>query len=81
MVVANHLLDPAVQARAQDVRVLGAFSVLDPARLDAAARAAFAALPAHPALPTLEALGPTLAEPHPDWMTRIAADWAARLAR
>ena len=81
MVVANHLLDPAVQARAQDVRVLGAFSVLDPARLDADARAAFAALPAHPALPTLEALGPTLAEPHPGWMTRIAADWAARMAR
>jgi putative thiamine transport system substrate-binding protein len=81
MVVANHLLDPLVQVRAQDVRVLGAFSVLDPARLDDAARAAFAALPAHPALPTLEDLGPTLAEPHPAWMTRIAADWAERMAR
>jgi putative thiamine transport system substrate-binding protein len=81
MVVANHLLDPMVQARAQDIRVLGAFSVLDPARLDDAARAAFAALPAHPALPTLEELGPTLPEPHPDWMTRLAAEWAQRVAR
>jgi putative thiamine transport system substrate-binding protein len=81
MVVANLLLDPAVQARAQDIRVLGAFSVLDPARLDATARAAFDALPAAPALPTLDSLGPTLPEPHPDWMTRLAEDWARRVAR
>ncbi len=81
MVVANHLLDPAVQARAQDIRVLGAYSVLDPARLDAPARAAFDALPGHPALPTLDALGPTLPEPHPGWMTRLAEEWARRVAR
>lgn len=77
-VVANHLLDPAVQARAQDIRVLGAFSVLDPAMLDAAAEAAFAALPTSPALPTLADLGRTLAEPHASWMTRIEAAWAQR---
>lgn len=77
-VVANFLLDPAVQARMQDITVLGSYSVLDPARLDDAARAAFAALPTAPALPTLEALGPTLPEPHPSWMERIVADWTAR---
>lgn len=77
-VVANFLLDPAVQARMQDITVLGSYSVLDPARLDEAARAAFAALPTAPALPTLEALGPTLPEPHPSWMERIVADWTAR---
>ncbi len=75
MVVANLLLDPAVQARMQDITVLGSYSVLDPARLDAAQRAAFAALPTAPALPTLDDLGPTLPEPHPSWMTRITEDW------
>jgi putative thiamine transport system substrate-binding protein len=78
MVVANLLLDPAVQARAQNIDVLGSYSVLDPARLDAAATAAFAALPTAPALPTVADLGPTLPEPHPTWMTRLADDWATR---
>ncbi|MCW3783167.1 ABC transporter substrate-binding protein [Defluviimonas salinarum] len=78
MVVANFLLDPAVQARAQDITVLGSYSVLDPAKLDAAAKAAFDALPDSPALPSNEALGPTLGEPHPSWMTRLAEDWARR---
>ena len=75
MVVANLLLDPAVQARMQDVTVLGSYSVLDPARLNEAERAAFAALPTAPALPSLEDLGPTIAEPHPSWMTRLTEDW------
>ncbi|MBC7141922.1 MAG: ABC transporter substrate-binding protein [Rhodobacteraceae bacterium] len=78
MVVANFLLDPATQAHAQDITVLGSYSVLDPARLGEAEKAAFAALPASPALPSNEALGPTLNEPHPSWMTRIAEDWARR---
>ncbi|WP_407943239.1 hypothetical protein [Mangrovicoccus ximenensis] len=52
-VVANLLLDPEVQAHMQDIDVLGSFSVLDPSKLDPAARAAFAALPADPALPRL----------------------------
>ncbi|MCV2874416.1 ABC transporter substrate-binding protein [Defluviimonas sp. WL0050] len=78
MVVANFLLDPATQAKAQDITVLGSYSVLDPAKLDDAARAAFAALPSSPALPTNEELGRTLNEPHPSWMTRIAEEWARR---
>lgn len=78
MVVANFLLDPATQAHAQDITVLGSYSVLDPARLGEAEKAAFAALPASPALPANDALGPTLNEPHPSWMTRIAEDWAKR---
>lgn len=81
LVVANFLMDPATQAHAQNIGVLGAFSVLDAAKLDDAARAAFAALPASPALPTLEALGPTLSEPHPSWMTALAEAWAARYVK
>ncbi|PCD76528.1 ABC transporter substrate-binding protein [Pseudothioclava arenosa] len=78
-VIANLLLAPEVQAEMQNVEVLGAYSVLDPARLDAPARAAFAAIPQAPNLPGLDELGPTLPEPHPSWMTRLAEDWARRM--
>lgn len=81
MVVANFLLDPATQAHMQNIDVLGSYSVLDPAKLDDAAKAAFAALPTAPALPGLEDLGPTLLEPHASWMTRLTEEWARRYTR
>ena len=81
MVVANFLLDPATQARMQNIEVLGSFSVLDPAKLDEAAKAAFAALPTAPALPGVADLGPTLLEPHASWMTRLTEDWARRYTK
>ncbi|MBU2890267.1 ABC transporter substrate-binding protein [Celeribacter halophilus] len=80
-VVANFLLDPATQAHMQNIEVLGSFSVLDPARLDAEAKAAFDALPSAPALPTREELGPTLLEPHASWMTRLTEAWAQRYVK
>ena len=80
-VVANFLLDPATQAHMQNIQVLGSYSVLDPAKLDDAAKAAFAALPTAPALPKLEDLGATLAEPHASWMTRLAEEWATRYTK
>lgn len=80
MVVANFLLEPAVQAHQQDITVLGSFSVLDPARLGPEEAALFDALPASPALPSLEDLGPTLLEPHPSWMTRLTEEWLRRYA-
>lgn len=80
-VVANFLLEPATQARMQNIDVLGAFSVLDPAKLDDAAKAAFAALPTAPALPSLADLGPTLLEPHASWMTRLTEEWARRYTK
>lgn len=80
-VVANFLLAPATQAHMQDITVLGSFAVLDPAKLDDAAKAAFAALPTAPALPALSDLGPTLLEPHASWMTRLTEDWKARYAK
>lgn len=80
-VVANFLLDPATQAHMQNIEVLGSFSVLDPAKLDDAGRAAFAALPTAPALPKLEDLGPTLLEPHASWMTRLTEEWARRYTK
>lgn len=81
MVVANFLLAPATQAHQQNIDVLGSFSVLDPARLDADAAAAFAALPTAPALPSISDLGPTLPEPDAEWMTRLVGEWARRYTR
>lgn len=78
MVVANLLLDPEVQARAQDPAVLGFQTVLDLDALAEADRARFAALDLGVATLPPEALGPALLEPHASWMTRIAADWTAR---
>ena len=81
MVVADFLLDPATQAHAQDLTILGSYSVLDPSKLGDVENAAFAALPTSPALPSIESLGATLIEPHPSWMTRLADEWAKRYTK
>jgi putative thiamine transport system substrate-binding protein len=69
MVVANFLLEPATQARAQ----------LDLGRLNAADRARFHDLSADPSLPSNAMLGAPLPEPHPSWMTRLTAEWERRV--
>jgi putative thiamine transport system substrate-binding protein len=81
MVVADFLLEPATQARAQDYREMGNFTVLDFAKLTPAERARFDALPKSPALPTNAQLGAILLEPHPTWMTRIASEWEKRYTK
>jgi putative thiamine transport system substrate-binding protein len=78
MVVSDFLLDASTQAHAQDIRVLGSFSVLDIDKLPLEGRASFAALPRHPALPNNAELGPMLSEPHPSWMSRIVEEWTKR---
>lgn len=80
-VVANFLLEPATQARQQNIDVLGSFSVLDPMKLDADQTALFAALPSSPALPKLQDLGPTLLEPHASWMTKLVSAWGERYTK
>jgi putative thiamine transport system substrate-binding protein len=81
MVVADFLLAPATQARAQDIRQMGNFTVLDLAKLAPEDRRRFDELPRHPALPTNAELGTTLLEPHPSWMTRIANEWERRYTK
>jgi len=81
LVVANFLLEPAVQARAQDYRQTGAFTVLDLDSLSSSDRNLFDSLPTHPALPSNAALRTPLPEPHPSWMTRIAAQWEQRYTK
>jgi putative thiamine transport system substrate-binding protein len=79
--VANFLLSPQAQAHQQNIDVLGSFSVLDAGTLNAEEAGLFAALPSSPALPTLEALGPTLLEPHASWMTKLVDAWTARYVK
>lgn len=78
MVVANALLSPEAQARAQDPNLLGYGTVLALDTLDADQRALFDALDLGVATLSPEALGTVQDEPHPSWMTRIAADWETR---
>jgi putative thiamine transport system substrate-binding protein len=79
MVVANFLLEPVAQARAQNPKVIGLLNVLDLARLKPEDRKLFETA-AQPGMPTAEELGQPLLEPHPSWMTRIAAEWQRRYA-
>jgi len=78
MVLANFLLSPAAQRRAQDPAILGYGTVLDMDALPEVDRAAFAALDLGVATLSPADLGQVLPEPHPSWMVRIAADWQRR---
>jgi putative thiamine transport system substrate-binding protein len=78
MVIADFLLSPEAQARKQDPRHWGSFTVLDLDALTPEQRALFEAMPEDPATPSIEALGVPLAEPHPSWMERIESEWQRR---
>lgn len=78
MVVADFLMSPEAQLRAQDPEVLGFSTVLDMAALPTEDRAGFDALELGVATLSPAELGQALPEPHPSWMTRIEADWAER---
>lgn len=81
MVVANFLLEPATQARAQDPRRMGNFTVLDLDLVPAEARPLFDPPAGAIGLPSNAELGTALLEPHPSWMTRIATEWERRTQR
>lgn len=78
MVLADFLMSPEAQLRAQDPAVLGYGTVLDMARLSEDDRAAFDALDLGIATLSPAELGTVRPEPHPSWMTRIADDWQTR---
>jgi putative thiamine transport system substrate-binding protein len=80
MVTANFLLSPEAQARKQDPRYWGSFTVLDLDALTPEQRALFEAISDDPAIPSVEELGSPLPEPHPSWMERIEAEWQRRYA-
>jgi putative thiamine transport system substrate-binding protein len=78
MVLANFLMSPEAQARAQDPEVWGFGTVLSMNRLAPADRARFDALDLGIATLSPAELGQTLPEPHPSWMVRLEEDWIAR---
>ncbi|MFG5384607.1 ABC transporter substrate-binding protein [Yoonia sp. R2-816] len=78
MVVANFLMSPEAQARAQDPAILGYGTVLNMDALTPEDLALFDALDLGIATLTPAELGTVQAEPHPSWMTRIADDWMTR---
>ena len=78
MVVANTLLSPEAQLRAQDPNILGYGTVLDMAKLTPSQAAAFDALDLGIATLSPAELGQVLAEPHPSWMSKIEAEWIDR---
>lgn len=77
-VIANLILDPAVQARAQDPAVLGFLTVLNVAALPAEDAARFGDLDLGVATLSPADLGPALLEPHASWATALAGDWVKR---
>jgi putative thiamine transport system substrate-binding protein len=78
MVLANFLMSPEAQARAQDPAVWGFGTVLSMDRLAPEDRARFDALELGIATLSPAELGQTLPEPHPSWMVRLEEDWMAR---
>ena len=78
MVVANFLMSPEAQARAQDPAILGYGTVLNIDALSAEDRAVFEGLDLGVATLTPAELGTVQAEPHPSWAVRIADDWVSR---
>lgn len=73
-VFADFLLSPEAQGRKADIANWGDGTVLDLARLDPAAKAAFQAVPKG----GLTDAVPTLAEPHASWVGAIEAEWLKR---
>lgn len=81
LVVANFLIDPQAQARAQDIQYLGNLNVLDLSKLPATDRARFDQITGSATLLSAAELGTPLLEPHASWMTRIEAEWQKRYTR
>lgn len=78
-VLADLLLDPALQAKKADPAVLGVPSVLDPARVPAAARATLAASTAGPYV--LDDLGRPLSEIAAKGVAPLEARWKREVLR
>ena len=77
-VIADLILSPEVQARAQDPSVLGFQTVLNLAVLTPEDRARFESLDLGIATLSPADMGPALLEPHATWAVKLAEDWAAR---
>ena len=78
MVLANFLMSPEAQLRAQDPEILGYGTVLAMEKLAEEDRRRFEMLELGIATLSPTELGPVQDEPHPSWATRLTEDWQAR---
>jgi len=78
MVVADFLMSPEAQARKQDPQYWGDDTVLSIAKLSPEDQKIFAEIELGVATLSPQDLGPTLLEPHPNWMERIEKEWLIR---
>ncbi len=78
MVFANFLLSVEAQLHAYRPEVMGSTTVLSMEVLSEQERAAFANVDVGPATLSVEALGDTLQEPHPDWVGALEREWVER---
>jgi len=78
MVLANFLMSPEAQLRAQDPEILGYGTVLDMAALSEEDRSAFDSLALGIATLSPAELGQVQDEPHPSWANALADDWQER---
>lgn len=78
LVVANLLLEPEVQAQAQNPDVLGFNTVLDMKALSPSQKELFVSLPLGIATLPPEKLNPTLLEPDSSWVEFLNTDWSKR---
>jgi len=78
MVLSNFLLSPEAQARKQDPRYWGGFTVLQMDKLSPADRKLFEEIDLGVATLSPDALGAPLPEPHPSWMERLEQAWLTR---
>ena len=81
MVVADFLLEPEAQARAQDIDFLGNFTVLDLERLPAADKQALRRPAPEPGAADQRRARHGPARAARLWMTRIIAEWEKRYVR
>lgn len=80
-ILINFLLSPEAQARKADSKFWGEPSVLSYHRLDAEGKKYFDALQKDPRSLSVAELGDSLQEPHPEWVSRIEAEWQKRLQK
>ncbi len=78
MVLANFLMSPEAQLRAQDPEILGYGTVLAMEKLADEDRRGFEMLDLGIATLSPAELGQVQDEPHPSWATRLSEDWQAR---
>jgi len=81
MVVANFLLSPEAQHRAQDPDFLGGTSVLAVTTLSADWQQRMRQTRRHPAAPSPDDLDRRLAEPHPSWIPALEQAWLTRYSQ